>query len=210
MEQLKQNEIIKSISFDETEILNNILSLYLPSREIDLDPTYSKGNVYKGLNISIKLKFDLNPLSEDVKQSDCRSLPVQDDTVLSIFYDPPFLCSAPPKPSDKGIMRSRFGTYKNIEELWSFYDDSLREFYRIMKNSGVLIVKSQDTVDCRKQYLSHVFLINKATQIGFYCKDLFVYLAKNRITDKRKQQHARKFHSYYLVFLKNKTVIKYF
>ena len=35
--------LIKSISYDQAEIIRSILLLHVPSRKIDCDPTYSKG-----------------------------------------------------------------------------------------------------------------------------------------------------------------------
>lgn len=59
--------------------------------------------------------------------------------------------------------------------------------------------------------MSHVFIINEAENAGFYTKDLFVLLAKNRIVAnwQKNQKHARKFHSYFLVFEKKKSKINY-
>ena len=39
-------DMVKSISYDQTEIINWILDLHVPSHHIDCDPTYSKGNFY--------------------------------------------------------------------------------------------------------------------------------------------------------------------
>jgi len=60
--------------------------------------------------------------------------------------------------------------------------------------------------------MSHVFIINEANKIGFYCKDLFILLAKNRLVadwQLKNQKNARKFHCYFLVFVKNKKKVKY-
>lgn len=92
------------------------------------------------------------------------------------------------------------------------YHKSIEEFYRILKPDGVLIFKCQDTIDSCKQYLSHIEIHNKAIDCGFYAKDLFVLLAKNRIIGKthHNQQHCRKYHSYFLVFIKQKNKIRYY
>jgi len=200
---------IRSISFNETEIIKNIIYLYLDNKSIELDPTYSTGNFYKGLT-KPKLKYDIEPQCEGVLQSDCRSLPLDNSSTKSIMYDPPFICGIP-REAKPGIIKARFGYYKNVPELWEFYANSLKEFYRILKNDGVLIVKCQDTVDSSKQYLSHIFLVNEASRLGFYARDLFVYAVKDRIIDPniKNQQHARKFHSYFLVFEKKKVKINY-
>ena len=49
----------------------------------------------------------------------------------------------------------------------------------------------------------------EALDIGFYPKDLFILLAKTRLNDGRKQQHARKFHSYFWIFEKRECKVNY-
>lgn len=39
--------MIKSLSFNQQQIIQDIISLYIPSGKIDIDPTYSKGIFYK-------------------------------------------------------------------------------------------------------------------------------------------------------------------
>jgi hypothetical protein len=70
----------------------------------------------------------------------------------------------------------------------------------------VLIFKCQDKVSGGKQYFSHCFIKEEAEKIGFYPKDLFILLAKNRIMadwQVENQKNARKFHSYFWVFEKS-------
>ena len=77
---------------------------------------------------------------------------------------------------------------------------------------GILIFKCQDKVSSGKQYMSHVFIVNTAVETGFYPKDLFVLLAKNRLVadwQARNQKHSRKFHCYFIVFQKCGTRIDY-
>jgi DNA modification methylase len=90
--------------------------------------------------------------------------------------------------------------------------NSLKEFYRVLKDDGILIFKCQDKVSGGRQYFSHVFIINQAEQMGYYTKDMFVLLAKNRMTPKwqvKNQKNARKFHSYFLILQKSKKKIDY-
>jgi hypothetical protein len=77
------------------------------------------------------------------------------------------------------------------------------EAKRTLKTGGVLIVKCQDEVSANRQRLTHVELINHFEQNDFYCKDLFVLVRHNRpaVSRIKKQVHARKNHSYFLVFL---------
>lgn len=72
-----------------------------------------------------------------------------------------------------------------------------------------MIFKCQDVVFSAKNHFTHVWVMNEALKLGFYPKDLFILLARNRLTDGRKQQHARKFHSYFWVFKKATCKVSY-
>jgi hypothetical protein len=79
-----------------------------------------------------------------------------------------------------------------------------REAYRVLKLRGVLIVKCQDEVSANLQRLTHVEIINEYRTMGFHPKDLFVLIRPNKPAVSRvlRQEHARKNHSYFLVFVK--------
>lgn len=213
---MSNQKLIKSISFDQSEIIKDILELHVPHHQIDLDPTYSIGNFYINTGIEPpRHKFDINPQLADVQFGDSRSLPLPDGSITCEMFDPPFLATTGASLSKKdtsNIINKRFGVYPNEKELHRFYIDSMKEAYRVLTNHGILIFKCQDKISSGKQYLSHVFIINEAEKIGFYTKDLFVLLAKSRLTAEwqaQNQKNARKFHSYFIVFEKCKKKIEY-
>lgn len=200
--------LIKSVSDNQEQIIRWIIELYCPAG-IELDPTYSKGVFYKNIEPP-KLKFDLNPYIEGVQQADCARLPIENNSIQTIMFDPPFIGGSIGK-GKKGIIKERFGIYKNIPTLWEMYMLALKEFYRILKAEGVLIFKCQDTIECSKQYLSEYKIIKEALALGFYPKDKFILTAKSRLVSpsQRNQQHSRKFHSYFLVFIKATSKVDY-
>jgi len=81
--------LVKSISYSEEEILNWILTLHC-STEIELDPTYSKGNFYKGSIKDPLYKYDLYPQREDVIECNAEKLPLGNETINTMIFDPPF------------------------------------------------------------------------------------------------------------------------
>ncbi len=211
---MSQEGIIKSISYSQDEILSWIMQLYCPDG-FEWDCTYSKGNFYKsGVIPEPKYKTDLHPQLPYVERIDVTDTGF-DETFNSIIFDPPFLASKGPSHNvckqGSNIIPQRFGVLPTMDLLWLFYNKALCSLYYHLNDNGVLCVKSQDTISSAKQYLSHCFIINKAIEVGFYPKDLFVLLAKNRvISSKHKnQQHARKFHSYFMVFIKQKCKVPY-
>ena len=200
-------DMVKSISYDQTEIINWILDLHVPSHHIDCDPTYSKGNFYNNTGIEHpQYKFDILPQADGVEYGDSRSLPLMNRSINCMMFDPPFLATTGKSlrvDDSSNKINKRFGVYPSEKELHQFYIDSMKEAYRVLKDDGVLIFKCQDKVSSGKQYMSHVFIMDEAVKIGFYPKDLFILLAKNRLVadwQLKNQKNARKFHSYFWVF----------
>ena len=75
----------------------------------------------------------------------------------------------------------------------------------MLRSNGILIVKCQDEVSANRQRLTHVEIINEYQANGFYTKDLFELVRNNRpgISRLLKQDHARKKHTYFLIFIKS-------
>lgn len=192
--------LIRTIGYDQLDMLKDIIELHCKG-VVECDLTYGYGGFYKdGVIAPPKYKFDLSPKGEKAIQADARNVPLPDSSVESVMFDPPFVTGS---KKSRGIMRDRFGCFKNEKELWTFYYDALKETKRILVKDGIMIFKCQDTVSGGKNWFSHVVVMNMAYEIGMYPKDLFVLLARSRVNSPNmynNQQHARKFHSYFWVF----------
>lgn len=212
---LRMTELVKSIGYDQSEIIRNILKLHVPERKIDCDPTFSTGASYNGTGIEVpQYRFDISPQRSDVEEADARHLPLADSFISCMMLDPPFLATKGKSltAGSGNIISRRFGVYPDEKSLHRCYADMLAEAYRVLKPDGILIFKCQDKVSSGKQYMSHVFIMNEAVRTGFYPKDLFLLLAKNRVAadwQKNNQKHSRKYHSYFLVFQKTDRLIEY-
>lgn len=208
-----KTKMIKSINFSQDEIIKDIINLYVKDGVISCDVTYSKGNFYKNIQEPLH-KFDLYPQTSDTVLASSDNLPLKDSCMDSVMFDPPFLATKGKSlliDDKSNKINKRFTVFPSEKELHCFYERSISEIYRILKPNGVCIIKCQDKVSGGKQYMSHVFIINQAEKLGFYVKDMFILLAKNRIVAnwQKKQQHSRKFHCYFIVIVKSKIKIKY-
>lgn len=204
-------KVISTISYNEQEIIRDILYLHASGADIECDPTYSVGNFYKnGLRVP-KYKFDLHPQIKGVVKARSDNLPLEHESINVLMFDPPFVMSGKhDKTKDgSGIIPKRFTSFKNFGQLKKMYSCSLHEFYRILAPAGIMIFKCQDSVFSGKNHFTHSWLMFEAMKYGFHPKDLFILLAKARILDGREQQHARKFHSYFWVFKKDKCKVDY-
>jgi hypothetical protein len=205
---------VKSVYSSNFEVITNIMELY-GIEQFDLDCTYSKGSFWKDLS-QPKLKSDIYPINDTVINASSENLPFESDSMSSIMYDPPFVVVGKTYRNNKegsSIIAKRFEGYETFNHLKSNYYNSLKELYRVCKKGGYVIMKCQDTVSGGKNHFSHVMVMNMAMEMGFYPKDLFILLAKMRINSFgskwTKQEHARKYHSYFWVFEKVKPKVDY-
>lgn len=194
------------------EVFKQVMDLHVPSGSVVADVTYGKGVFWKSIP---EARYKL--YASDVQTgTDCRSLPYDDASMDAVILDPPYM---------EGWFRQRkgqlggSGSHSAFRERYSdgretpdgpkyhaavldLYLKAGREAYRVLRVGGHLIVKCQDEVSANRQHLTHVEIIAGYAQTGFYAKDLFIVVRHNRpgISRLLKQVHARKNHSYFLVF----------
>jgi tRNA G10 N-methylase Trm11 len=228
--------ILSAHTAGNEDVFKEILTLHLPLKSKIADVTFGKGVFWNKINLNDYelLPSDLF-LKEDTLEKfkhlniqsniDCRNLPYQPEILDGLVLDPPYMESFYRKDTHqigaqgthaafREAYSSNHGTEQS-EAKWHdavtlMYEQAGREAYRVLKPKGVLIVKCQDEVSANVQRLTHVEIISYYESLGFYTKDLFVVVRNNHPVVSRiiKQQHARKNHSYFLVFVKQKTKIK--
>lgn len=219
--ELNNSTIIKNISTDQSEILHNIMELYTDGKPFDCDMTastlsfYKKGKDKKHEIPVPYLLFDVYPQTpETIKITPFEKLPLADGSIHSIVVDLPFLIA--PKTSKSvvenkngnNIMQGRFSSWYPARE---FYENAfwwLNECYRVLDEGGICVWKMQNTVSGG---LSHWFIPYSyvvAQDAGFYAVDEFILRAKARLISSskyKKQVHARKYTSNFIVFQKHKS-----
>lgn len=210
----KKPDMIKSVYDTNYDVIKNIMELH-DIEQFDLDCTYSTGSFWKNLP-KPKLKTDIEPVVEGVMECNSENLPFEDGSMKSIMYDPPFVIVGKTFKENKqgsSVIAKRFSGYQTFEELKSNYYKSLKELYRITEENGIVVMKCQDQVSGGKNYFTHSMVMSMVNQIGFYLKDLFILTSKVRMNSMggrwKKQQHARKYHSYFIVLEKRKPKVNY-
>lgn len=209
------NAVLSAHVAGNAEVFPQILALHVPEGSTVADITWGKGVFWQQVPQN-KYRLCATDLKTGV---DCRRLPYADGSIDCVILDPPYM---------EGLFRRATehmaggGSHAAFRENYSngaptngdgpkwhgavldLYFRAGREAHRVLRSEGILVVKCQDEVSANRQWLTHVELINEYEQYGFYAKDLFVVVRTNRpvIARLKKQEHARKNHSYFLVFIK--------
>lgn len=194
---------IKSVSDDQEYIIKSIMHLCDIER-FGADITYGNGGFWKELPQPL-MKFDLDPQTEDTVEANSTALPLRDNTLGSIMFDPPFLTYIKQGREHDSIMGKRFSGYWRYDELAAHYKDTIKEAHRVLWHKGIFVIKCQDIIHNHKMHSTHTNVINWSS--GFFrLKDLFVLTAKHRMGipptkghAAKVQKHARIHHSYFLV-----------
>ena len=203
------------------EIFPRILALHVSRGSKVADITWGQGVFWKKVPAE-----DYQVVGSDLKTGvDCRKLPYKDEEFDCVVFDPPYM---------EGFFRKSeghlggYGTHSGFRKAYSIseatgeggqkwhaavvdlYVRGGREAARVLRKNGIFIVKCQDEVSANRQWLTHVEIIIAYEKIGFYACDLFVVVRPNQPGVSRliKQVHARKNHSYFLVFQKTKSAKK--
>ena len=190
-----------SVFDNDGDILTAMSDIFLKGEWYDLDCTYSKGVFYEHIP-QPKIKSDIEPLFDDVIKSDSQTLDfIEDNTLKSIVFDPPFLFRNRKSVNNDKIC-ARFSYFKSFDELIEMYQKSLNRFYRKLKKGGYVFFKCQDMTD-GKFYCTHNEIINYATSNGFVLKDIVIKATKQKLQREAKQQNCvAKVHSYWIVLKK--------
>lgn len=223
---LTNDNIIRNTSFSQKEILRNIMLLYNDNNPFDCDITASSLKFYekgKKDDYDIPLPkhlFDVYPQSDNIKQiTPFQKLPLEDNSMGSIVFDPPFVispktCKSIMENKEKScLIHKRFASFYPVSELYYNYYWWIKECYRTLKNNGLLIVKCMSTVSGGYQHNSEEFVFMSAMNMGFYCLDKFILQSKARLISSgkyKKQCHSRKYTSVFYVFQKNPKMLNKF
>ena len=189
------------------EVFPDILSLYVAPGSVVADVTYGRGVFWRRVPEGV-----FRVLATDIATgTDCRELPYQDGAIDCVVFDPPYMHT--PGGTAHVNHQNYEGYYQNNransgkkyhEAVLDLYFTAAREAWRVLRPGGIYIVKCQDEVCANIQRFTHIEVINELTTYGFVAEDLFVVVRKGKpgVSRMLRQAHARKNHSYFLVFLK--------
>ena len=215
---------------ENAKLFTSILALHVPPGAKVADVTFGRGSFWSKVEPDAYEVHASDLAAEPPKGRsfasysggvDCRALPHADASFDCVVLDPPYMegffrraSSLQAGSGSHAAFRRAYARGQGEHKSGAKYHDAVTELYllagleawRVLKPGGVAIVKTQDEVSANKQRLTHVEVITGFEDMGFYTKDLFVLVRRNAPGVSRlvKQVHARKNHSYFLVFVRPK------
>jgi hypothetical protein len=222
---LRQNMVLKSYSFNQNEILHNIMLLHNNGNGFHLDVTYSLGKFYeqskKYYVPQPKIKMDAYPhplMNNVIEIKALEKWNIEDNTIPSVVIDLPFIISPLDAPSTKvnnknsNMIQTRFSSYQDRNSLCKSYYHFISEAYRVLEYNGICVMKCQATVSCSTQLFIPEYCWMVAQECGFYVLDQMFLISEKRMHSSKQnhQQHFRKHTATFYIFKKTKKKVDYF
>lgn len=193
----------------DAELLEKMLDFY-PRREPEaiLDATVNAGRFWRGSDRPV-VGMDIDSAFEPTIVADNRDMPCADASFDVVVYDPPHIGNQGRDKSCKDF-ESRFGATVPFLKAENYspgvlYPAFCREAHRVLVPEGVLFAKITDIVNNHRYQWCHLLMIGAAVAAGFTACDMIVKVRKGpmRSTKWKVAHHARKRHTFWLVFRKS-------
>lgn len=226
-EEVSHEDLILSAHVGENySVFPQILELHLPIGSKVADVTWGKGVFWREVPpdaydiYGTDIDPDKSPTGDSV---DCREAyqywEKRGETPFdAVVLDPPYAEgyfrrneNMMPGNGSHSPFRESYSNGKVMDTKGSKYHQAVLDLYceagreakRMLKDDGTLIVKVQDEVSANTQELTHIQVTNfYEGELDMYTKDLFVVqrMETPTVSGMHNQVHARKNHSYFLVF----------
>lgn len=186
-----------------------VLGLYFPPGARIADTTFGQGVFWRNVPRGV-YRIVASDLTHGV---DARDLPFRDGALDGVVFDPPYMHAGGQNAhEDHQNFESYYGNNQREvvaaaeahDAVLRLYFRAAQEAWRVLKPTGLYLIKCQDEVCANRQRLTHVEILNHLTSFGWLCEDLFVLVRTSRpgVSRMTRQLHGRKNHSYLLVMRK--------
>lgn len=162
------------------------------------DVTYGLGKFWTHVRPDGLLAFDLDP-RRGVAVADFRSLPLGDDSVDVVVFDPPYKLNGTSTGRGPSAADERYGVvgYLPSAKTHDLIDDGLTEAMRVARRR--VLVKVQDSISSGRLHMQTHDVISRARELGGSIDDVLHVVGYRAQPPGRRQLHARRNHSTLIV-----------
>lgn len=196
--------------WDDGEILDTLLGIHSPcDNPIIMDVTYNSGKMWRKCKYKPHITMDINPEFKPMIVGDFKNIPLEDNSVDIILFDPPFLTSDGDSINSSKVYKKIYGITNDDKDrdgvnICKIFHPFLVQAKRVLKNNGVIIAKIGDMIHSGKYQWQHCQLIEEAQKLDMNVDDMLIKVRKTVINSSKwkKTLHLRKNHSFFIVIKK--------
>ena len=203
-----------SVGSTDSIAITNLIKIHSPvTCPVVLDCTYNLGKMWKGIDCQV-IKTDIDSSFKIDFVSDFRKLPIQNDSINVIVFDPPHLPVTSASINSSGLWKERFGNTnqngmgRNGYNINGIFDPFLIEAKRVLVKNGIILAKLIDIIHNHKYQWQHIDFIQKAEKLKLTACDMMIKVTKTggRLNSGRwkKIKHLRRCHAYWIVIRKGR------
>jgi hypothetical protein len=180
---------------DDTSLIREMLKIY-PRKppKVIVDTTWGKGIMWRHADV-IPIGFDIDLSRAKDAVADYCYLPLKDNSVDLLIFDPPHLVQT----GSPGVIKGLYSEYQSDSDpLLPF----MLEAKRVLKDEGVIFCKIADFVTSARYHWRLIDTILAIRKAGLQPCDLIIKSRKGGVIEHpfwKCQRHARKRHSYWIV-----------
>ena len=180
---------------NNADLMRSVADLWIRPDDVVADVTYGRGVFWRNIPGMPTFRFDAN------FGDDCRDLPLGDESVDVVVFDPPYR----PTHGSTGMEKTGVGkayrvgmeSLNTINDILDLYRDGLIEAERILRPGGRVLVKCQDISYANRLHMVSMDVSRLMERAGLPMSDHFVLANSGQISSTKwqKQERARRRHS---------------